>query len=584
MIAAIYARKSTEQNGVTEEEKSVTRQIEHARAYAAKKGWLVSDDHVYLDDGISGAEFVKRPGFLRLMNALKPRPSFQALIMSEESRLGREQIETAYALKQIMDAGVRVFFYLEDRERTLDSAMDKVMLSLTNFAAEMERERARQRTYDAMARKARALHVTGGSVYGYDNLEVLSPERGQDGRRKRLYVVRKVNRDQAAVVRRIFEMYAAGKGLTKIAKALNAERVPGPRRDGKGWAPSAVREMLHRPLYRGEIVWNKSQKVVRGGTKKQQTRPEGDWLRLEAPELRIISEELWQAVHARLAKAGAALPRTRQGGKLLGRPSYLDGDSPYLLMGFTACSICGGPVGTETRMHGTGSKRWPVRHYRCLTSQKRGDTVCGNRVTLRQELLDQAVLGSVSEVLDERIMDAAVDRALERLRTGHEKHLDRKTQVERELSLIAAQERRLVEAIKRGEAPEALVAALKDEEQRKNALALELDGLTGLDRVASLDSTRIKRELKARVADVRALLGRHVPQARQMLRKLLAGKIDMEPVAEDGRRGYRFRGKLTFERLLSGEAAEITRLTVVAPRGFNRDYAVIVAEGNIRTA
>lgn len=57
-----------------------------------------------------------------------------------------------------------MFFYLEDRERTLDSAMDKVMLSLRNFAAEMERERARQRTYDEMVRKAKALHVTGGKV------------------------------------------------------------------------------------------------------------------------------------------------------------------------------------------------------------------------------------------------------------------------------------------------------------------------------------------------------------------------------------------------------------------------------------
>src|SRR5262245_38700184 len=99
MIAAIYARKSTEQNGVGDEEKSVTRQIEHAKAYAAQKGWTVSEDHVYVDDGISGAEFVKRPGFLRLMNALKPKPPFQVLIMSEESRLGREQIETAYVLK-----------------------------------------------------------------------------------------------------------------------------------------------------------------------------------------------------------------------------------------------------------------------------------------------------------------------------------------------------------------------------------------------------------------------------------------------------------------------------------------------------
>ena len=41
MIAAVYARKSTEQNGVGDEEKSVTRQIEHARAYAARKGWTV---------------------------------------------------------------------------------------------------------------------------------------------------------------------------------------------------------------------------------------------------------------------------------------------------------------------------------------------------------------------------------------------------------------------------------------------------------------------------------------------------------------------------------------------------------------
>ncbi len=47
MIAAIYARKSTEQNGVADEEKSVARQIEHARAYAARKGWTV-DEHSVL--------------------------------------------------------------------------------------------------------------------------------------------------------------------------------------------------------------------------------------------------------------------------------------------------------------------------------------------------------------------------------------------------------------------------------------------------------------------------------------------------------------------------------------------------------
>src|SRR5688572_15910605 len=155
MISAIYARKSTDQN-VADEAKSVTRQLERARAYAEGKGWTVADQYVYVDDGISGAEFLKRPGFLRMMNSLKPRAPFQVLVMSEESRLGREAIETAYALKQLIVAGVRVFFYLEDRERTLDSPTDKVMLSLQTFADELEREKARQRTYDAFVRKAKA--------------------------------------------------------------------------------------------------------------------------------------------------------------------------------------------------------------------------------------------------------------------------------------------------------------------------------------------------------------------------------------------------------------------------------------------
>jgi DNA invertase Pin-like site-specific DNA recombinase len=104
MIAAIYVRKSTDQN-LPDAEKSVARQIEHATAYAARKGWTVAPAHIYGDDAISGAEFQRRPGFLRLMNALKPQPAFQVQVMMDEDRLGREQIETAYALKQLICAG-----------------------------------------------------------------------------------------------------------------------------------------------------------------------------------------------------------------------------------------------------------------------------------------------------------------------------------------------------------------------------------------------------------------------------------------------------------------------------------------------
>ena len=53
--------------------------------------------------------------------------------MSDESRLGREQIATADALQQITDAGVRVFFYLEDQERTMGTATDKLISTIKNF-------------------------------------------------------------------------------------------------------------------------------------------------------------------------------------------------------------------------------------------------------------------------------------------------------------------------------------------------------------------------------------------------------------------------------------------------------------------
>jgi DNA invertase Pin-like site-specific DNA recombinase len=87
MISAIYTRKSTDQN-LPDAEKSVTRQAEHAITYATGKGWAVDPAHIYVDDGISGAEFAKRPGLVRLINTLTPRPPFRVLVMSEDRRAG----------------------------------------------------------------------------------------------------------------------------------------------------------------------------------------------------------------------------------------------------------------------------------------------------------------------------------------------------------------------------------------------------------------------------------------------------------------------------------------------------------------
>jgi DNA invertase Pin-like site-specific DNA recombinase len=56
----IYARKSTDQSELEDEQKSVVRQIANARAFATQKGWTVAENHIYTDDGISGAASSER--------------------------------------------------------------------------------------------------------------------------------------------------------------------------------------------------------------------------------------------------------------------------------------------------------------------------------------------------------------------------------------------------------------------------------------------------------------------------------------------------------------------------------------------
>jgi DNA invertase Pin-like site-specific DNA recombinase len=448
MIAAIYARKSTDQNGIANDEKSVTRQIEHAKAYAAQNGWAVYDEYLYVDDGISGAEFVKRPGFLRLMNALKPKPAFQVLIMSEESRLGREQIETAYALKQIITAGVRVFYYLENRERTLESPTDKLLLSVTAFADEMEREKARQRTHDALVRKARAGYVAGGSVYGYDNIEVTLPD-SVTGKPKRLHVERRINEAEAAVIREIFEKAAAGWGPRRIAHDLNARHVPAPppRRAGRprAWAPSTIYAMLTRSLYRGEVVWNRTRKRNAWGIKHQTGRAEAEWVQLEVPALRIVPEPLWQAVRERFRDTRASYLRATNG-QLWGRPA--NGiESRYLLTGLAQCGLCGGSLIVHSRA--SGSRR--ANAYLCSYSHLRGKTVCPGGLLLPMDLTNEAILKTVEQdILHPEVVRRAMRLVISELNAPADTLVPHRTGLQAELTVLEQELSRLTAAVAQG--------------------------------------------------------------------------------------------------------------------------------------
>ena len=323
-----------------------------------------------------------------------------------------------------------------------------------------------------------------------------------------------------------------------------------PPRHAKGWASTAIREILYRPLYRGEIVWNKLKKIVRGGTKKRIRRPPEEWLHREAPALRIIPEDLWQAAHARLDQARRIFAHAPARRQCLGQPPRLDLESPFLLSGMARCALCGGAIIAMSRLHGTHRKH----RYGCSYHHKRGATICANGVQIRQDLLDHALLQSLSELLDGQIVETAVSQALARLRTDHEEELGRRTAIQQKLSLLEAREQHLVEAIKLGETMKPLLAALKAEEQRKKALAADLDRLADRAKVSSLDSARLKRNLMARVTDVRSLLTRHTPQARQMLRRLLVDRLTLTPYEEAGSSWYRFEGQGTYGCLLEGES------------------------------
>jgi DNA invertase Pin-like site-specific DNA recombinase len=113
------------------------------------------------------------------------------------------------AVKQLNMAGVRVFAYLTDTEIRLGSPIDALIVQVQAFGAAIERQKAGQRTYDALVRKAKAGHVTGGQCFGYDNVRVNG------------HVERRINEPQAAVIRRIFELCAAGHGQIAIAHQLN---------------------------------------------------------------------------------------------------------------------------------------------------------------------------------------------------------------------------------------------------------------------------------------------------------------------------------------------------------------------------
>ena len=354
-------------------------------------------------------------------------------------------------------------------------------------------------------------------------------------------------------MRRIFQMSADGAGLTAITKTLNAEGAPSPRpQQGRpaAWAPSSVREVLYRELYRGVIVWNQTRKRDRWGQVHARPRAGTEWIRVPAPHLQIVSNALWAAAQHAQAK------RERQystGGRGH-RPS------PYLLSGFARCAHCGGGFASHSRTH--GARR--VHFYACTTHWKRGPEACGNGLVARMEAIDGEVLATLQEdILRPSIIEHAVALALEELSPRRQEATHEKLQ--RELLDVRAECERLAEAIGRGGPLDPLLERLTARQARR----MELERMLVADfTVAATAGPGLEQRLRAKLADWRGLLTRNVESGRDVLRALLVGPLNFTPVIDARRRGYAFEGAIALDRLVSGVITLPALTGVASPAGF----------------
>jgi site-specific DNA recombinase len=540
VIAAVYARKSTVEN-VSDDAKSTTRQIELASRFATAHGWTVDERFIFRDDAVSGANFVNRDGLNRLLDAagldrqsLLPRrgarPKFDVLVTMAVDRLGREQFAVSMILARLVETGIRVYFYDHGRELRLDTPIDKLMLSIEGFGAEHYRDQVRRKTREGLRNLAQKGLVAGGKVLGYRNV-------GDHKARRR-----EVDPEQAELVRRIFEMSAAGTGLLRIAKTLNLESVKNPTgqdrkqssKRSEYWSPTGIRDVLRNKLYLGHVQYGRTKWVDRGGRRVKVRAPQAEVIVVEAPELRIISDALWRAAHGRQHRTYPHPERSER----------------YLLSGFLRCGQCGGNLIVS---RATSKRGRAVTGFVCSTHRTRPGT-CANAHRVPLEPLTTAIVEQLKGAfLNELQIRDSVARLSERQQGArqeceHERQqvLDRLTKLGIELSRF--------NAVIAGEPdpPKTILVAIREREQQRDPL---LDRVNELDRLLKAPAPKVDVEgLLARVVqafeDLEATIARDVPAARRTLAQMLLEPIRVSAHVEARVLMVRFEGRARYQDLV----------------------------------
>jgi len=177
---------------------------------------------------------------------------------------------------------------------------------------------------------------------------------------------------------------------------------------------------------------------------------------------------------------------------------------------------------------------------------------------------DHAVLASVEhDLLRPEIVERAIELAIDELRPDRDTLGRRRADILAEIRRLDKELSRLTSAVASGGELPALLAALKERQASRDRCERALIELDATARIGQREFSRLEREIRHRLADWRAMLRREVPEAREILRNLIVGRIVFTPRPET--RLYEFSGRGSLGRLLAETASPVS---VVTQAGF----------------
>ena len=336
--AALYVRVSLAEQA--QHGFSIDGQIEALRRYCKLNHLEIYD--IYVDAGASGRSTKGRPQLARML-ADGAQRRYQIALIWRISRLSRHFSDLLAIVDSFKQNGIVLRSLTEQFDS--ETPLGGFVLQMMGAAAELERVNIGENVRITALERGRQGKWNGGNnVLGYRWLSSLSEGEG----------CVEIVPHEAAIVRRIFEMYATGKfGLKAITNRLNHDGL----RTKKGNLVSilAVRGILQNRNYIGHIRYN--------GTENRRTRGAVavEWSVGEHPP--IISESLWESVHAIYTKRSKPVKR-----KI---------DRPFPLAGLLRCPQCdSGMIPGRTQRQRKDRTYRTNYYYGCGSYNAKGATAC----------------------------------------------------------------------------------------------------------------------------------------------------------------------------------------------------------------